>query len=312
MTGLLAHTPVEYHQPVMVGECLDWLMWRKDGLYADATLGGGGHSEAILQRLDAQGRLVSFDRDPEAISYACARLSDARWEGVHAPFSQMATRLPAAGVDGILMDLGVSSHQLDAAERGFSWRRSETVDLRMNPADPTDAHAWLLGHSVEEVAAALRDNADLSHARRWAEMLKGCAEAGPALLMKLLEVEAKRTAGPRAAEELLPRVLQALRMEVNEEMLELRQAIDAARALLVSGGRLVVLTYHSVEDRVVKHRLRELEQDCLCPPRQPVCTCGGKNGSFTNLFRNPVVASAAEVVRNPRARSAKLRVFARR
>ncbi len=298
-----------YHSPVMLGECLRWLEIRPAGRYVDCTLGGGGHSAAILGLLGADGRLDSFDRDPEAIAAAKARIGDdPRWRAHRLPFAEMASVVEAGSADGVLMDLGISSHQVDAPERGFSFRRSSNVDLRMDQTSGEDAARWIARVGEEELKRALVENSDIRPAARAARALREAVERNGALAMDDV-LAAARALGKGRVDDVAARILQAIRIEVNGEIDQLSRGLDAAHDLLRSGGRLVVMSYHSVEDRCVKRKMAERARDCVCPPGFPVCRCGGGRATARPLVRRPIVPSEEEMRANPRSRSAKLRVY---
>ncbi len=306
----------EYHSPVLFEECMDALVVNPDGVYADCTLGGGGHSEGILKRLSAKGHLHSFDRDPEAIRYAGERLrpfaSQVTFHPV--PFGRLAVEVRTNSLYGILYDLGISSHQVDDDSRGFTFCGNHPVDLRMDLRADFSAQDWLRTNSPEEMACAFKENADLDRAYKLSENIRGVlADVKSPVLPEHLRAAAEKTYPDRMRDMngILARIFQAIRMEVNGEMEEIRTSMRAAVEALVKGGRLVVISYHSVEDRTVKLVCAEFERDCVCPPASPVCTCGGNHRKLKKVFRKPVLPTEEEIRRNPRARSAKLRVYER-
>lgn len=305
------------HEPVLCDEVLSGLDPRPGSVIVDATLGGGGHAAAILERSAPDGLLLGLDRDDAALAAAAVRLAPfgARARLVRARFFELASVLEAEGigpVDGVLFDLGVSSHQLDHAARGFRFAdqgASETpLDMRM---DRRDAHtaADLLAHASEsELERWFREYGELPGSARLARAI----------------VERRRTAALRTSADLLTviraarvgggrkhhpatLVFQALRIAVNDELAEIEAGLEAAIEALRPGGRLVVIAYHSLEDRLAKRTLRAAERGCVCPPRAPVCTCG-RPPRLRAIERRPVVPSEAEIRRNPRSRSARLRV----
>ena len=306
----------DYHEPVMLTECLDGLLLREDGAYVDCTLGGGGHSEAIAARLGASGRLHSFDRDAEAIAYAGQRLAPFGERVVlHAlPFSALGSELPKASVDGILYDLGISSHQVDDAGRGFTFGGDEPLDLRMDRGAAVGAQEYLRTIDGDDLADALRENSDMDRAGKLAFRIKDMVNAlqGPVLASHVRAVvESVYPDRLRDRNSLLARVFQAIRMEVNGELEEIRVSLRAAVECLRPGGRLCVISYHSVEDRCVKQTLAPFELDCLCPPALPVCQCGGNHRKLKKVTRKPMLPTPEEIARNGRSRSAKLRVLER-
>ena len=295
----------------MLNECLEWLTIGPSGRYVDCTLGGGGHSKAILDRLGPDGRLDSFDRDPDAIAAATARIGDdPRWTAHRLPFGEMASVLEPGSADGVLMDLGISSHQVDEPSRGFSFRRSEKADLRMDQSSGEDAARWIARSGEAALKEALIRNADLKPASRMARILFAAVERDGKLRMESV-VEAAKSTGRGRTDDVAARILQALRIEVNDEIGQLRNGLEAAHGLLRRGGRLVVMSYHSVEDRCVKRAMAEWARKCVCPPDLPVCRCGGNRATVEVLTRRPVVPSEEEQRSNPRSRSAKLRACER-
>jgi 16S rRNA (cytosine1402-N4)-methyltransferase len=308
------------HQPVLLDATLEWLALAPGRLVVDGTVGFGGHAEAILERTAPDGRLVGLDRDAEALAGAAARLAPFgdRVELVQASFRQLGDVLFARGlarVDAVLLDLGVSSPQLDRPERGFRFAEDTAartpLDMRMDPRGGPTAAELLARASEAELAGWFRAYADLPGARRLARALVRARERAPlrtaADLRRVVE-EARVGGGRRHHPATL--VFQALRMAVNDEVAALEEGLAAAEAALAPGGRLVVLAYHSVEDRLVKRFLRSAERGCTCPPRQPVCTCG-RLPTLRRLTRRPVRPEEGEIARNPRARSARLRAAER-
>jgi 16S rRNA (cytosine1402-N4)-methyltransferase len=302
----------DYHRPVLAQEVADFLVRDGSASYLDATLGGGGHSRVILDRLSPEGSLTALDRDPEAVERARALFADEpRIRIVQSPFSRLGDYCAPGSLAGALFDLGVSSRQLDARERGFTFEPGAALDMRMGPDAESTALEWLRGASEEELATAFRRNSDLdrsrSLARRVKEMLAETPDAGSDMLRQAVQ----ETYRPRDNERsgLLARVFQAIRMEVNREAGEIREGLAAAVEALAPGGRVCVLSYHSVEDRHVKEVFGALERDCVCPPELPVCVCGGNRRVLRRVVRRPLGAPPEEVAVNPRARSAKLRVM---
>lgn len=305
----------DYHRPVLEQEVADFMVRDPSGSYLDATLGGGGHTRALLARLSPEGRLTSFDRDPEAIAQ-CRPLveADARLTVHLAPFSRIGDYCAPGTLTGALFDLGVSSRQLDARERGFSFEPGSPLDMRMGPDAESSALEWLRAVSAEELARVFHFNSDLERSRPLARRVKELLAAVPATEVpgsELLREAVQDVLRPRDNERagLLARVFQAIRMEVNREADEIRLGLNAAVAALIPGGRICVLSYHSVEDRKVKEVFAALEKDCVCPRELPVCRCGGNRRTLRKVVRRPLEASSGEVAANPRARSAKLRVM---
>ena len=303
-----------YHAPVLVDEVVALLGHAKSVL--DGTLGGGGHSLALLTA--GVPRVVGVDRDPEALATAAARLAThvgtGRFhtiEGNYADAERLGDALPDRP-DGILLDLGVSSHQFDTAERGFTFREGAPLDMRMDTAADAPTAAELLNASDErELARIFRDYGDEPRAGRLArEIVRRRASERFETSDELVRA-IRGVLGPRSGAPDFARIFQALRIAVNDELEGLQRALPALRELLLPGGTMAIITYHSGEDRLVKHAFREWSTACVCPPRQPVCTCGGEALGET-LTRRAVLPGEDEVARNPRARSAKLRAWRKR
>ena len=303
-----------YHVSVLLQECLDGLNIRPDGIYVDGTLGGAGHSSQIAARLTT-GRLIGIDRDPVALKAAGERLKPFgdRVTLVHANFCQIADvlrDLGISGVDGILMDLGVSSPQLDDAARGFSYMADAPLDMRMNGEDHLTAKDVVNTWSYEELRRILYDYGE----ERYAPQIAGaiCRRRESAPIEKTLElVDIIRSAMPPAAlrEKQHPakRSFQAIRIAVNDELGSVEKVMVDAIPCLNPGGRLAVITFHSLEDRIVKNGMANAARGCTCPPNFPVCVCGNKP-KVKLISRKPIVAGNEELEANPRSRSAKLRV----
>ncbi len=303
------------HIPVLLAECLEALAIQPKGLYLDGTAGGGGHSRAIAQRLQG-GHLYALDRDPDAIQAAGMALAGLPATVLQSNFRQAAVALAGAGagpLDGALLDLGVSSHQLDSAERGFSYHQDAPLDMRMSQAGPTAAQ---LVNSLgrEELARILREYGEESHAWQVAGKLVAQREKAPIETTgRLAEVvlSALPPAVRRKAKNPARKSFQALRIAVNGEMDALSEGLDAIFGLLKPGGRLAVITFHSLEDRMVKQRFRAWATACTCPPEFPVCVCGGvAKGRLVG--KNPLLPSEEEQAQNRRSRSAKLRCIEKR
>lgn len=307
-----------YHQPVLMQECLDYLDLSQGGTFVDCTLGGGGHSEAILQQLAdssaelTEAELVGLDRDHDALTHAGERLAQyANFRSIHTPFGSIDDFFEEGSVSGILMDLGISSRQIDDGSRGFSYKNSEFLDLRMDQSKGWSAREWILNSTIYTIMDAFKYNADMRGTKRFVDELKLLAEAGPVKMGDFKKLVKSKFPRLNDQDGLCARLLQAIRMELNAEMPEVESALKAANSLLKVGGRLVVITYHSVEDRVVKHTMKTFEQQCICPPRMPMCQCGDNHKTFQPLTRKPQLPSPEEVALNPRSRSAKLRVYER-
>lgn len=299
------------HIPVMLEPVMAYLL-TGPGLYVDGTLGGGGHSEQILARC-GQARLIGIDRDLEAIEAASARLApyQERFCALHGNFADM-TRLigdqNAGHVRGILLDLGVSSHQFDCARRGFSYHEDAPLDMRMDATQALSAWHVVNTYPQERLAKVIADYGEENWAKRIAQFI---VQRRPVDTTEQL-VEAIKAAVPKSARRDGPhparRTFQAIRIEVNGELAILEKALRDAVACLEPGGRLCVITFHSLEDRIVKQTFASLQNPCICPPRCPVCICGRKSAGQV-VTRKPILPDAREVEQNARSRSAKLRVF---
>ena len=303
----------------MLAECLDGLNIKAGGTYADCTLGGGGHSYAIANKLNESGTLHAFDRDEEAVAYATKRLAGTKPKFIVHPvrFGELKNEIAPDTLDGILYDLGISSHQVDDRSRGFTFVGNNPLDLRMDRREGVSAQQWLMSVSADDLAEALRKNADMDRAfklaTRLVEMAAAIKEEGREILPSDVQaaVEAVFPDKRREINGLLARVFQAVRMEVNGELKEIEDSMRAAVDCLKVGGRLVVMSYHSVEDRCVKQTAAEFEKACICPDHMPVCTCGGNHQRLKKVNRKPILPSDEEIAKNSRARSAKLRVYER-
>ena len=303
-----------YHVSVLLQECLDGLNIKPDGIYVDGTLGGAGHSSQIAARLTT-GRLIGIDRDPVALKAAGERLAPYgdRVMLVHSNFceiKQVLEDLNIPGVDGILLDLGVSSPQLDDGQRGFSYMADAPLDMRMNSDDSLSAHTVVNTWSQAELKRILYDYGEERYAPQIAAAICRRREAAP-IETTLELVDIIRSAMPPAAlrEKQHPakRSFQAIRIAVNDELGSVEKAMQDAIPLLNPGGRLAVITFHSLEDRIVKNAMAEAAKGCTCPPNFPVCVCG-KKPIVKLISRKPIVATEEELEVNPRSRSAKLRV----
>ncbi|MDW8316292.1 MAG: 16S rRNA (cytosine(1402)-N(4))-methyltransferase RsmH [Anaerolineae bacterium] len=297
------------HVPVLLAEVLDLLAPRPGGLYVDATAGGGGHSQALLQRSAPDGRVLSLDADPAAVSRLRTALSPygQRSVVVHANFRHLAAVARSAGfdaVDGVLMDLGLSSDQLADGGRGFSFLADGPLDMRFDPAQTTTAADLVNGLSEQELADLIYTLGEDRLARRIARAIVAARPIRTA--GQLAEVIAQAV-GRRERIHPATRTFQALRMAVNDELAALAEALPQAVDLLRPGGRLAVISFHSLEDRTVKQFMQREARGCLCPPSAPVCTCRHR-ASLRLITRKPVQPGAEEVLRNPRSRSARLRV----
>ena len=299
----------DYHAPVMVAEVLALLSGARTVL--DGTLGGGGHTLALLER---GSHVVATDRDPEAIASARARLAEhersGRFEAVLGNYADVDRLEPLVGrrFEGVLLDLGVSSHQLDDPARGFSFREGVALDMRMGDDADGDAASFLAEADERELADALRRYADEPRAPRLAREIVRRRSNRPIETSDDLVGAIRGALGPRSGPGDFARIFQAIRIAVNDELRGLERALPALRDRLEPGGTFVVIAYHSGEDRIVKDAFREWSRDCICPPRQPFCTCRGRAlGEL--VTRKAESASEEEAARNPRARSARLRAW---
>ena len=303
-----------HHVSVLLDECIEGLNIRPDGIYVDGTLGGAGHSSQIAARLTT-GRLIGIDRDPVALKAAGKRLAPFgdKVTLVHSNFCEIANVLDSLGidgVDGILLDLGVSSPQLDDGSRGFSYMVDATLDMRMNSADALTAEEVVNTWPYEELRRILFDYGEERYAPQIAANICRTRETKP-IKTTLELVDVIRGAMPAAAlrEKQHPakRSFQAIRIAVNDELGAVRQVMDAAIPKLNPGGRLAIITFHSLEDRIVKNGMADAAKGCICPPNFPVCVCG-KKPQVKLVNRKPIISGEEELERNPRARSAKLRI----
>ena len=303
------------HIPVMLSECMEALNIRDGKTYVDCTAGGGGHSAAIAERMGS-GRLISLDRDDEAIAACRARVSavSPNTAVVKCTFDEIASALDSVGVgniDGVLWDLGVSSHQLDTPERGFSYMADAPLDMRMDTGAAFCAADVVNTYSEKELSRIISEYGEEKFAQRIAAAIAAAREKAPVrTTLELADIVKNAIpAAARRAEAQHPakRTFQAIRIEVNGELAQIEPSIRAAVERLNPGGRAAVITFHSLEDRIVKRTFRDLESPCTCPPDFPVCVCG-KKPVVKAISKKPITASAEELEKNPRARSAKLRV----
>ena len=303
------------HVSVLLPECLAQLKIRGDGVYVDATLGGAGHSLAIARQLTAGGRLIAVDKDQQALDNARERLRPYRQRVtlVKSDFRYLARAVQSAGaeqVDGILFDLGVSSPQLDQAERGFSYLHDAPLDMRMDREQALSAYDVVNRWPREELRRILSEYGEERYAPAIAAAIDRERQRAPIATTGQLADLIRRAMPPAARREKqhpAKRSFQAIRIAVNEELTAVEQAMHQAVALLRPGGRLAVITFHSLEDRVVKQCFAKHARGCTCPPDFPVCVCG-KTPEVRLITRKPILPSAEEIETNPRARSAKLRV----
>ncbi len=303
------------HQPVLLEEATNALNIKADGIYVDATFGRGGHSAAILDRLNDSGRLLAFDQDPQAVSYGRQQFkNDNRIEIIHCNFRQVANMVAGRGldkkIDGVLMDLGVSSPQLDDAARGFSFTRSGPLDMRMNTGEGESAMYWLSRVSLDDLTHVLRKYGEEKSARRIAKAIidsrddMEITDTG-----QLAEIIVNAVPGYEKHKHPATRSFQAIRIFINEELQALEEGLHAAASVLAVAGRLAVISFHSLEDRIVKRYMRNITNPPALPAGLPVMTAN--NVVPYRLVGKPCVPGEEEIKRNPRARSARLRVLER-
>ena len=302
-----------YHAPALVEAVLQLLA--PSTLVLDGTLGGGGHSAALLDA--GVSRVIGIDRDRDALAAAEARLADAAHagrfaahEGNYADLGRLSA-LDGIRFDGILLDLGISSHQIDDASRGFSFREGAPLDMRMGPGDQPSAADVLNTSDESELTRVFRNYGDEPRAGKLAREITRRRENVAFATSDDLVGAIRGAFGPRTGPPEFARLFQAVRIAVNDEIAGVERALPLLRDRLAPNGVLAIIAYHSGEDRLVKHAFRTWSEDCVCPPRHPMCTCGGGRALGTVLTKRAIVADASEVAHNPRARSAKLRAWRR-
>ncbi len=306
------------HKSVLLTETVDSLNVHPGGIYVDGTLGGGGHASEVCRRLGGEGRLIGIDQDADAIRAASERLAPfgdlvTVVRGNYEQLPQVLDELGIAKVDGIYLDLGVSSYQLDTVERGFTYREDAPLDMRMDQRNTTTAADIVNTYSEAELYRIIRDYGEDKFAKNIAKHIVRAREEKPfATTGELIEVikaaipmKVRATGGHPAK-----RTFQAIRIELNHELEVLNGSIDAMIERLKPGGRLSIITFHSLEDRIVKTRFKTNENPCICPPEFPVCMCG-RRSKGTVITRKPIVPTAEEIEENKRSKSSKLRVFER-
>ncbi|MDO5345037.1 MAG: 16S rRNA (cytosine(1402)-N(4))-methyltransferase RsmH [Lachnospiraceae bacterium] len=307
------------HKSVLLDACIENLQIRPDGIYVDGTLGGGGHSYEICRHLSEKGRLIGIDQDAAAIEAAGRRLEEFadKVTIVRSNYRSMRTELAKLGissVDGVILDLGVSSYQLDDAERGFTYREDVPLDMRMDQRQSLTAKNVVNEYSEMELYRIIRDYGEDKFAKNIAKHIvsarqkKDIETTGELIHIIKAAIPAKvRAVGGHPAK----RTFQAIRIEVNHELDVLRDSLDDMIDLLNDSGRICVISFHSLEDRIVKTIYRKNENPCICPPEFPVCVCGRKSKG-TVITRKPILPTEEELEENPRAKSSKLRVFERK
>lgn len=311
MTELLDN----FHIPVLKVEVCQYLITEKNGVYIDGTLGGGGHAQAIFEQLTPSGKVIGIDLDGEAIDKATRRLSNysERFIAVQANFREIKSllkNLKLQFVNGLLLDLGVSSHQIDDANRGFSYQISTQLDMRLSQKQKIRAVDILNQSSEQELSNIIFEYGEERFARKIAEKIVQVRRTHPVESSEQLRSIISSIVPYQHQIKSLARVFQALRIAVNQELDNLIQCLNDALSYLAPGGRIVVISYHSLEDRIVKQFFKDNEKKCHCPPGFPVCVCGAK-GSLEIITRKPIVPGMNEVQMNSRARSGKMRVAQR-
>ena len=304
------------HKSVLLHETVDSLQIKPDGIYVDGTLGGGGHASLVLSRLGEKGRLIGLDQDADAIAAATDRLKEYGGKATivrsnYENIKEVLKELGIEAVDGIYLDLGVSSYQLDTVERGFTYREDAPLDMRMDQRNTQTAADIVNTYSESELYRMIRDYGEDKFAKNIAKHIvrarldKPFATTGELIetIKAAIPMKVRATGGHPAK-----KTFQAIRIELNHELDVLNQSIDMMIELLNPTGRLSIITFHSLEDRIVKNRFREKENPCICPPGFPVCVCG-RESKGTVITRKPVLPTEAEIEANKRSKSAKLRVF---
>lgn len=306
------------HKSVLLYETVDNLNIKPNGIYVDGTLGGAGHSSEIAGRLNKEGMLIGIDQDREAIMAATERLSEYKdivkiVKSNYCNMGQVLSELGISKVDGIILDLGVSSYQLDTPQRGFSYREDAPLDMRMDKDNPVTAKDIVNGYSIDELTRIIRDYGEDRFARNIAKHIVSARENAPInttyelneIIKAAIPAKVRQTGGHPSK-----RTFQAIRIELNKELDVLRDTLEQMIDLLNPGGRICIITFHSLEDRIVKSIFKNCENPCVCPPQFPVCMCGRKSKGFV-VTRKPIVPSTEELEHNSRSKSSKLRVFER-
>jgi len=302
------------HEPVLLKESIDFLITKKSGIYFDGTAGFGGHSKEILNRLDEKGKLIATDKDQSAFEHCIKKFAnDKRFSVFHTGFTNIDSISKIEFIDhfdGIFADLGVSSFQLDTVESGFTFREDAALDLRMNKDEGISASEILNKFSQEDIAKILFDYGEEKNSRLIAKKIIEFRLNEKISRTSQLKNIIEQVTPVRFLNKSLSRVFQALRIYVNNELEELESFLDKSFSLLSPGGRIVILSYHSLEDRIVKEKIKHESLSCICPPGMPICTCG-KIQKMKLITHKPVVPGDLEIEKNRRARSAKMRVAER-
>ena len=306
------------HKSVLLKETIDGLKVKPDGVYVDGTLGGAGHALEVCKKLSAKGRFIGIDQDQDAIVAASERLAACEQAMIiRSNYCYMVEELRARGitkVDGILLDLGVSSYQLDNEERGFTYRTDAPLDMRMDQRQSQTAGDIVNGYEEKELYRIIRDYGEDKFAKNIAKHIVAARQNGPIettgqlteIIRRAIPMKMQATGGHPAK-----RTFQAIRIELNRELDVLRDSLDGMIDLLDDEGRLCIITFHSLEDRIVKTIFRKNENPCTCPPEFPVCVCGKKSKGRVST-RKPILPGEEEMEENPRSKSAKLRIFERK
>ncbi len=301
-----------YHEPVLKEKVIEYLITDASGTYVDATVGTGGHAEAILESLNLNGKLIGIDRDNDSLEIAREKLG--RFGKRAQFFNQSYSHLPEIlqdqnlnKINGVLFDLGISSYQLDNPDRGFSHSAEGSLDMRFNREEGKRATEVVNEYPVEELARIFKEYGEERFSKKIAQAIVQKRKIKKIESTKELRDIVKSLLYTKRDIKPLSRIFQALRIEVNDELSELKKGLDAGIEALAQGARACVISYHSLEDRIVKNKFSELAKGCICPPNFPVCTCG-KEKELKILTRKPVIPDEKEIEENPRARSAKLRV----
>ena len=305
----------DYHIPVLYYETLNNLVINPNGIYIDCTLGGGSHSEGILEKLSNKGLLISIDQDSTAIEYSKKRLEKfgSKWKVFKGNFENIDTIAYMAGVDkvdGILMDIGVSSKQLDDPERGFSYRYDVKLDMRMNTEQKISAYDVVNTYTEEQLSKIIFEYGEERHARKIAKLIVEQRKSSTIEKTSDLITLIKRAYPERASKHPAKKTFQAIRIEVNRELEVLENAVSKSAELLKVGGRLAIITFHSLEDRIVKNKFKDLATACKCPKDIPICVCDGVK-KFEIITKKPIIPIDDELKNNNRAHSSKLRILER-